>query len=84
MESACPELGVMYSETSLRVFITQFASALTEMYSIDMQRRKAVVLVSGTIMVCAPVPISQAIWSCWKGLVVPVGDKGHGYSVWGY
>lgn len=74
----------MYSETSLSIFITQFVSALTEMYSIDMQRRKAVVLVSGTIKVCAPVPISRVTWSCWKGLVIPGGDKRHGYSVWGY
>lgn len=58
IKSACPELDVMYSETSLSVFITQFASALTETYSIDMQRRKVVVLVSGTIKVSAPAPIS--------------------------
>lgn len=49
-----------------------------------MQRRKAVVLVSGTIKVCAPLPISWVMWSWWKGSVVPVGDGGHGYSVWGY
>lgn len=58
IKSACPELDVMYSETSLSVFVTQFSPAPTETCRIDMQTRKAVVLVSGTIKVCAPVPIS--------------------------
>lgn len=84
IKSACPELDVMYSETSLSVFVTRFSPAPTETCRIDMQTRKAVVLVSGTIKVCAPVPISWVMRSWWKASVVPAGDRGHGYSVWGY
>lgn len=57
-KTECHEPDWVSWESSPSIPVTQLASALAEMYRIDVQGTEAAVLVSGTIKVCAPLPIS--------------------------